>query len=166
MINLCDEVGNLASEGADEQDRVGSLPAKEKLWCWGYGVADFGDDSGRLNTFALSLEIEEDTVAECGEQHSINVRKSDVVSLVEECRDFSSECYRLDAPNTRTEMDVAFHNIRGVLGIRVRRTDESDNVAFDMLSDGDLRDKTTHLIECFGIRNFVNSDVGTGCGAA
>ena len=84
MINLCGEVGNLASEGADEQDRVGGLPAKEKLWCWGYGVADFGDDSGRLNTFALSLEIEEDAVTECGEQHGINVRKGDIVTFVKE----------------------------------------------------------------------------------
>ena len=91
MINLCDEVGNLASEGADEQDRVGSLPAKEKLWCWGYGVADFGDDSGRLNTFALSLEIEEDAVTECGEQHGINVRKGDIVTFVKEGTDFSSQ---------------------------------------------------------------------------
>ena len=64
-----------------------------------------------------------------------------------------------------TEVDIAFNDLRRVLGIRMCAADESDDMAFDMLCDDDLWDKLTHLIERLGICHLVDSDLGTGGGA-
>ena len=95
-------------------------------------VLDFVDNGIGFNAFALPLEVEKNTMTKCGEQHGIDIRKSDVVTFIEEGIDFGGECYRLDTPNPRTEVDVAFDGLWRVLGIGVCTTDESDDVAFDM----------------------------------
>ena len=43
-----------------------TITKEQKLGYWRYSVLDFGDDGVGFDAFALSLEVEEDTVAECG----------------------------------------------------------------------------------------------------
>ena len=108
-------------------------------------------------------------MAECrGAGHGgVNIRKGDVVAFVEEGVDFGGECDGLDAPYACAEVGriVSRSPVR-LLNLGVCGADESDDVAFDMFGDGDLWDKAAHLVECFGIRNLADGNIGTGCGAA
>ena len=72
----------------------------------------------------------------------------------------------MDTPNPRTEVDVTFDGLWRVLGIGVCTTDKSDDMAFNMLRDDDLWHEPAHLVERLGIRHLVDSNLGTGCGAA
>ena len=86
---------------------ISEKQASGVLRCRSYAVADFVDNGIGFNPFALPLEVEKDTVTEGRKQHGINIRKGDVVALIEKSIDFGGECYRLDAPNPCTEVDIS-----------------------------------------------------------